>query len=240
MKPDQHWDKWVEWLGDGPERGTIEGDLFGLRAARRVWEGFQTIVYVAPDEAKKYGTFHTFFDQSLIRSQGLGVRRQVEVRGDAVSLGRLLDRIAKNPQVVTRERYLARLYPNTADLGNEFFDELVGSGAEVLDAAMPTAHLDALETETEDVREWVNKELAHYDRRTGQFSERLTFGDVHRGIDLLFETMNYYQQLLLGRTVAGTIDMPAWEAVFRVAWIPSDSSWQHVVQTQQETDARRS
>ena len=87
------------------------------------------------------------------------------MRGDVVTLGRLLDRIAKNPKVVTRQRYLARLHPLTADLGNEFFDELVGSGADVLDPATPLEHLAELRTETAEVRDWVNKELAHYDTR---------------------------------------------------------------------------
>ena len=240
VRPDPNWNKWAEWLGDGPGQVTIYGDLHGLRAARRVWEGFQTIVYVAPDEAKKYGNFHSFLDQSYIRSQGLGVRRQVEVSDDVVSLGRLLDRISKSPSVVTRERYLAELHPRRPDLGNQFFDELVSPGAKALDATTPLAHLEKLRIETVEVREWVNKEVAHYDRDTGKFSERLTFGDVHRGIDLLFETMNYYQQLLRGVTISGSVTMAPWEAVFRVRWIPDDGSWQYVVRTQQETDDRRS
>jgi hypothetical protein len=106
-----------------------------MRAGRRVWEGFQAVVGVAPDEARKYSTFHTFFNGAYIRSQGLAVRRQVEVADDVVSLGRLLDRISKAPYVLTRERYLARLHPKTPDMGNEFYDDLVGRGAAVIDSA---------------------------------------------------------------------------------------------------------
>jgi hypothetical protein len=239
VEPDPKWSKWVEWLGKEPKRGTIYGDVLGMRAARRVWEGFNAILYVAPDDAKKYGTFHSFFHQNYIRAQGLGVRRQIEVRDDVVSLGRLLDRISKSPNVITRDRYLAELHPTTPDLGNQFFDGLAGPGADTIDPATPLEHLDRLRTETAKVRTWINKEVAHYDPNTGQFSEDLTFGDVHRGIDLIFETQNHYNQLLLGSTTAGSVTMAPWEAVFRVAWIPDDPSWQYVARTQQETDDRR-
>lgn len=239
VKPDPNWDKWVEWLGDGAKPGTISKDVVGMRAARRVWEGLQTIVGVAPDEAKKYGTFHSWANGNYIRSQGLAVRRQVEVRYDVVSLGRLLDGIAKSPNVISRNRYLAQLHPTTPDMGNEFFDALVGPGAAAIDPATPLAHLEQLQQETARVKKWVDKEVAHYDRRTGQFSQQLTFGDVHRGMDAIFRVKNHYNRLLLGSTTSGSVIMDPWEAVFRVAWIPNSESWIHVARTQQETDDKR-
>ena len=216
------------WLGRSPDRGTIYGDVLGLQAARYVWFGFQDIVHVAPDAAKRYGTFHSLFDQNYIRSQGLGVRRQVEVRKDVISIGRLLDGVSKNAGAVTRKRFLHELYPGESDLGNQFFDELAGAGAMALDASVPTDQLQRLESVTAQVREWVTKEVAHFDPATGSFSERLTFGDVHGAIDLLFQTMNYYQQLLLGQTVDDSITMAPWEAVFREPWINDDGAWRFV------------
>jgi hypothetical protein len=228
MNRDPNWERWVKWLGRSPDRGTIYGDVLGLQAARHVWNGFQDITYVAPDEGKKYGTFHSLFNQNYIRAQGLGVRRQVEVRKDVVSLGRLLDGVAKNAGAVTRRRFLHELYAEESDFGNEFFDELAGPGLSVLDPAIPRGQLDRLESETKQVREWVSKEVAHFDPATGSFSEQLTFGDVHRCVDLLFETMNFYHQLLLGQTVDDRVTMAPWEAVFRVQWIPDDGAWTFV------------
>ena len=239
MNLDETWDKWVEWLGDVTKPGTIAKDVVDMRAARRVWEGFQTIVGVAPEGARKYSTFHTLFNGMYVRSQGMAVRRQVEVDDDVISLGRLIDRISKAPHVLTRERYLARLHQNTPGLGNEFFDELVGPGAEAIDPVTPATQLEELQAKTAKVKKWVDKEVAHFDPRTGTFSERLTFGDVHECMDAIFENMNYYNQLLLGSTTSGTVTMDPWEAVFRVAWIPDDAAWEHVARTQQETDNRR-
>ena len=68
MKPNPTWDKWVEWLGREPTPGTIYKDVVDMRAARRVWEGFQAIISVAPEEAKTFSTFHSFFLQGRIHS----------------------------------------------------------------------------------------------------------------------------------------------------------------------------
>lgn len=233
------WRKWAEWLGEDPEPGTIYKDVLDMRAARRVWEGFQAIVGVAPEEARKFGTFHSWVNGNYVRSQGLAVRRQVDVDDDVVSLGRLLDRIAKSPGVLSRERYLAELHPTTPDLGNEFFDALVGPGAKALDAATPLADLKRLREETMKVRDWVSNEVAHYNAKTGQFSEGLTFGSVHEALDLIFEIFNRYNQLIYGRTIAGSVGMPPWEAVFRVLWIPDDDAYRRVALAQQEADGRR-
>lgn len=239
MKPNPTWDKWAEWLGKEPKPGTIHKDVVDMRAARRVWEGLQTIVGVAPEDARKYGTFHSWVNGNYIRSQGLAVRRQVEVSSEVVSLGRLLTRISEQPNVLTRERYLAQLHPTTPEMGNKFFDELVGQGARAIDPATPAAHLEQLKDKTAKVRDWVSNEVAHYSKNTGEFSQGLTFGDVHQAMDLIFETLNHYNRLILGSTTSGSVTMPPWEAVFRVAWIPDDDAYRHVALTQQETDDRR-
>lgn len=67
----------------------------------------------------------------------------------------------------------------------------------------------------------------------------MTFGDVHEGPDLIFETMNHYNRLLLGSTTSGSVTMDPWEAVFRVGWIPDDDAWRDVARKQQETEDAR-
>jgi hypothetical protein len=156
-----------------------------------------------------------------------------------VSLGRLLDRISKSPNILSRERYLAELHRTSGELGNDFFDELVGRGAKAIDRATPLTHLQQLRERTAKVTNWVSNEVAHYNKQTGEFSQGLTFGDVHEAMDLIFETLNHYTRLILGTTISGSVSMPPWEAVFRVTWIPDDDAYSRVAQTQQETDAKR-
>jgi len=239
MEPNPTWNLWPSWLGNDPVPGTIYKDVVDMRAARRVWEGFQTIVSVAPAGARKYGTFHSWVNGNYIRSQGMAVRRQVDVADGVVSLGRLLDHIAKFPTVLSRKRYLAELHHATPDLGNEFFDSLVGPGAMSIDPATPLRHLEELREGTSKVRKWVSNEIAHYNKRTGEFSEDLTFGAVHEAMDLIFVILNHYNRLILGSTTSGSLTMPPWEAVFRVAWIPDEGAFRHVMQVQRETDNAR-
>jgi hypothetical protein len=239
VKTNPTWETWAKWLGREPEQGTIYHDAVNMRAARQLWEGFQAIVDVAPHRAKQFGTFHSWFNSSYVRSQGLAIRRQVEVGSDVVSLGRLLDRIAKSPNVLSRERYLSTLHHDHSGLGNKFFDSLTSPGARGIDPDMPLAHLEQLRNETAGVRKWIDKEVAHYDPKIGKFSEGLTFKDVHHAIDLIFEVMNHYRQLILGDTVDVGVTMPPWEVVFTVPWIPDEEARRTVHRIMQEHDDRR-
>jgi hypothetical protein len=250
--------RWFEWRMEGPnyvwpdDRAwivateidgfstcTIYKDVVDMMAARQIWEGFQAIVEVAPDDAKKYGTFHSWFNGSYIRSQALAIRRQVEVRDDVVSLGRLLDRITKAPNVLTRDRYLAELHPDDHRMGNRFFDMLTTPGSKAIDASVPAGQLTHLRDETANIRKWADKEIAHYDPNTGEFGKGPTFGSVHDAIDLIFETLNHYNQLILGSTMVGSVVMPPWQAVFKVAWIPNDAAYKRVADLVRENDQRR-
>jgi hypothetical protein len=239
VKPNPTWTRWAGWLGRDPVRGTIYKDVVDMMAARQIWEGFNAVVGRAPEEARKYGTFHSWFHASYIRSQGLAIRRQVEVRNDVVSLGRLLDRIAKAPGVLSRDRFLAELHRDDHRLGNEFFDALTSPEAKAIDPQAPRADLRQLRHDTRRIKVWVDKEVAHYDPKTGTFSQGLTFGDIHRAIDVILETMNRYMQLIQGTTIAGSVSMPPWPAVFRVAWLPDDSAWREVMEAIAESENRR-
>jgi hypothetical protein len=239
MEPNPTWTAWGKWLGSAGQPGTICKDVVDMLVARQIWESFNAIVGVAPIEARKNGTFHSWFNSSYARTQGLAIRRQVEARDDVVTLGRLLDRISKAPNVLSRERYLAELHPHNRPMGNEFFDQLTTPGAKAIDPSVPNHDLARLQDETKPIKRWIDKEVAHYDPQTGTFIEEITFGKIHAAIDLIFKTMNRYTRLLLGTTIAGSVAMTPWEAVFRVAWVPDESSWLKIMATVQETDHRR-
>jgi hypothetical protein len=104
---------------------------------------------------------------------------------------------------------------------------------------MPRRDLERLRDQTVKVREWVNKEVAHWDQKTGTFSEGLTYADVHQGIDLIFDVMTPYRQLILGNTVDVGVVMPPWEAAFTVPWIPNEEARRTVARIMQEHDDRR-
>jgi hypothetical protein len=225
MNADENWDMWAEWLDDRILKDVVGGML----ASKQIWESFQEIVRVAPEEAKRHATFHSWLNSGYLTNQGVAVRRQLDVRGDVISVGRLLKEIGRSPGVVTRERYLARIYAEDDQrMGNKDFDQLVGEGEEALSSDVPRNQLSALQSEAKTVTTWVNKEVAHFDSSDGDFSESLTFGDVHRSIDSIFRTFNYYCKLLRGNMVIGSVALAPWESVFTVAWIPNQDALRRV------------
>jgi hypothetical protein len=106
------------------------------------------------------------------------------------------------------------------ELARGWFDDLAGQGGEFIDPAVPEQDLAELHTETETIREWVNKEVAHYDVRRGEFGVGLTFGSLHQAIEQIHSLMNKYMQLTRSTTVADDVTMDPWQVIFRVAWGP--------------------
>lgn len=229
MNEDATWDRWAHWLGREPSPGTIHHDVVGMQASRQIWQRLQAVVSVSPEEARQLGTFHSWVNGIYLRSQGLAIRRQVDRRTDVICLRRLLGEIEARPDVISRARYIAKLHPADARRGEEFFDQLVRPGAEALEKDRPTADIARLDAAAGRIRKWVDKEVAHYDRAIGKFSEGLTVREIHTAVDLIFEVFNYYQRLLLGQSVAGEVVMPPWERVFRVAWIPDDEALNRII-----------
>jgi hypothetical protein len=219
MNDDKLWDLWASWLGEEPKGPTVYKDAVDLQVSRQIWMRYAEIVNMAPDPVRKYHTFHGFFTGSYMRRQGLLIRRQVEVRKDSISLGRLLDRVRRHPRVITRARYLQRLHPTDQRTAHEHFDNLAGPGALALDPGTPREDLLRLRGETGHIRTWVSKGVAHLDPRTGDYEQGLTVGDLHRAVDLVFEVLNRYMQLLRGTTIHQEVVMVPWDTIFRYRWL---------------------
>lgn len=236
MTDDDAWDLWSEWLGREPTVGTIHKDIIDMLAARRVWRGFNAIVAEAPLGARKYGTFHSWFNASYARTQALAIRRQMDSRDDVISLVRLLKQVASRPSVITRQRYLERLPSEAKSLGNGFFDTLVADGEEVLGRERPKRELEDLLLTTGQIITWVNKEIAHYDPKVGEFSQGITFEAIHGAVDMIFNTMNRYQQFFFCATVHRSVLLPPWEANFREAWLPTREAWERAANQVRELE----
>lgn len=192
MDPDARWERWRTWLGENPKPPSIYEDVVAMMAPRQVWDSFNRIYGAAPEEARSFGTFQSWVAQNYVRFLALGIRRQCDTRADVISLGRLLHDIAANPEVLSRERHRTLHQPEMHGMASGWFDDLAGPGREFIDPAIPERDLADLLSGTELVREWVNKEIAHYDEQRGQFGVGLTFASLHQGLELIHATMNKY------------------------------------------------
>jgi hypothetical protein len=157
---------------------------------------------------------------------------------DSASFHRLLEAIAEKPKVLTRSDYLARVKPSRdpateqgaieADVlrhdMNGRFDLLAGKGAthpSASDIRVDLAKLDAAATR---LRRFVNKTIAHRDRRI--LREIPTWDDLNAAIDLLMGLIPKYNELLDAGQAPGLVPtwQYDWKAIFRVAWLPPHTS----------------
>lgn len=216
MNHTQRWARWTGWLE------TIYHDVVGMLASRQIWRHVNETLGSAPTEVtSRGGMFQSWMFTGYKETQALAVRRQTDVRTDVVSLGRLIQEVAAFPQVISRDRFLASHRPDDRGMAQGFYDNLVGAGLSSLPRAAPEADLARLSAGVEHIRTWVDKEIAHWDPRRGEFSAGLTFGDLHASIDLIFEMMNRYRCLLAIGNVHDEVGLPpGWTRVFEWAWAP--------------------
>ena len=126
-----------------------------------------------------------------------------------------------------------------SDWSSDVCSSDLGRGRDHIDPAIPRDDLDRLQAGTEGVRKWVNKEVAHYDKHKGRFGIGLTHRDVDSAIDLVLDTALKYRSMIMGAHMTRDISMLAWEAIFRVAWIPDPEHWARLGRVIRESVERR-
>lgn len=211
-REDGLYEKWLRWL----ER--IADELVHLATDRDMYRDVGEITKAA-DLPPSY-----FFDATnrwFAQTQAMAVRRQTEVAEDSASLATLLDQIARHPEVLTRARYTG-LYDNAEHWqarANASFDGLAGVGADTILPERITADLDRLREAAKPVKAYVDRLVAHHDRR--ELTELPSFAELNDAIDVVLEVFKEWNQWL---TAAVWVEMVGafqydWKAPFRVAWL---------------------
>jgi hypothetical protein len=222
IDPVREWETWQAWLGEEPKGQTIYAEVVEMLAFRKVWRGFAVIHNNAPEQARSNATFSWWVRWNYARAMGSAIRRQVDVRDDVVSLGRLIDRVWRYPTVLTIERFFeAQGHDDSLAIG--WFEELAGSG-EFINPEIPAQDLQDLRDKTAKVRSWVNKAVAHKDAKG---SGPPPLSEIHACIDVVFDLFNKYGQLIRGVSTQNDVVMRIWPVVFKTQWIPDDQ-WQEV------------
>lgn len=223
MDAKREWETWRAWLGGEPKGKTIYAEVVEMLAFRKIWRGFGLIHNNAPERARSNATFLWWVRWNYARAMGSAIRRQVDVRDDVVSLGRLIDRVWRYPTILTRQRFVAMQGLDDAAMVDGWFNDLAGSG-DFINPEIPAQDMEDLPGKTAQVRGWVNKAVAHTDA-TGREAPPLS--EIHACVDVVFDLFNKYGQLIRGVTTDNDVVMTPWPAVFRAQWIPDDQ-WQEI------------
>ena len=212
---DERVEKWTKWI-DGP----IKNGVIAVHFHRYIWREIGRIIEEhgdLPDSA-----FWQYHRDLYAVSQAVAVRRQADLHRDTASLARLLVEIRDDPQ----ETY-ARVLDSplgsriraicTASMG---LDD-GGRTGDHLDPAIPAADLERLLSAAANVKDYVDKHVAHADQRPVAAEASLTFGDLNDAIDVIGKLFQGYYTLF---TAAAMTDLEPimqhdWLAPFRIPWI---------------------
>jgi hypothetical protein len=146
----------------------MKSDILGMHLRRDTWELVREILHGNPGLPDSY--WWLFMVQTYVESQAAAVRRQVYADADARSLGRLLKELSTTPRVMTREHYISiRRDPDDSwkerDAHRSWNTDFAGDCGDHLDPAIPAADFDDLQRDSAKVVTWVDRHVAHNDRR---------------------------------------------------------------------------
>jgi hypothetical protein len=210
----QKLDKWDRWLQ------VIYEDMRHQATSRTVFRETAAIIVGNPLIPKE-SDFLDFLEQWYVDSAVMGLRRQIKIHPDSISLAGLLDDIAANTGLLSRQRFV-NLYPKAEHRRAEsVFDKHIGPRAAHVDATGVRTDLEKLRQLAAQCEQYADRLVAHRDRRGLQAVP--TYPELNDAIDFSEGLLQRYYLLLRGdwlESVTAKLLHP-WKRVFEVPWIPS-------------------
>jgi hypothetical protein len=208
-----HFEKWRRDLD------RIREEIEQLAWSKAIHERVRGIVNGNP--AINVGNqFYGWLSRSYVDSQLIGIRRQLDLDKRSVSLVNLIASMAEAPAQLTREAHLSLYREGMARAGNSTFDGLAGNEASVY----PVALLHDAQQKLDQVRtvhgKYVNKRLAHSDRKILQ-GRLPTYRDLDNAVDELERLVIHYHLLFAAEDFRSLVPVVQydWEAIFRQPWL---------------------
>jgi hypothetical protein len=212
----------ISWLE------VIYADVQDLLLDDHIFWNLQKLIAANPRFKQAPGLFTQWMASSFIQATAVGVRRQAKCRDDSVSLKRFLTEVQKYPSLVSRAHYMS-LFANAEawrrESGEHDFDMMAGGGASSIPVALVEEHLRELEGVVADIEHYVDRRVAHYDKK-GLAKPTPTLGELSGALRALEKLVMFYWLFLKGAsmtTMLATIQFD-WEAIFRFEWMPEQSA----------------
>jgi len=206
--------RWLEVIYSDAQDLLLDDHIF--------WE-LQDIVRNNPKFAEVSGLFTQWTASAFVQAAAVGVRRQAKSDDDSVSLKRFLLEVQRYPSLVSREHYVSLFEGTDASLieiGQEEFDDVAGEGGLYLSVALVEKHLRELDDAVKDIEHYVDRRIAHYDKR-GLARPTPTFAGLSSALKTLEKLVRLYWKLLKGPaeiTLLPTIQYD-WKDIFRFPWM---------------------
>lgn len=212
-------DRWQEWV---LRINAAYADLVNLHHVRYVWKNL--VKMLGEVEGVEH---HTLVSDWLVytysTSLAVGIRRQSDKgkSGDRpLTLACVVAEMARYPEVVTLERYLAGIDADNEVPLSHWFTTLVARGE--IGPEQAQRDLDALAATSEVVRTYVNKHVAHRDSKVDRDALGMSLADLDEALHELARVLRKYYQLLTGKYVLHFTPIAGlgWTEMFATPWLP--------------------
>ena len=204
-------DKWERWLQ------VVYDDMVNQATSRTVFRETAAIIAANPDIPKD-SDFLDFLEQWYVDSTVMGLRRQLKVKPDSVSLAGLLEDIATNPALLSRQRFVGLYPPGDQSRANAAFDKHIGAGLGHVDTAAVREDIDKLKALATRCEEYADRFVAHRDRRSIRAVP--THAELNDALDFSERLLQKYYLLLRGNSLVSVSAkfLHPWKRIFEMPW----------------------
>jgi hypothetical protein len=210
---------WTTWID-----GTIKNEFLTMHLHRYVWQEATKLVEDNAELPDSY--WWEFMYETYATTQAAAIRRQVDVRRDTASLLRLLNGAQRGAREITRTYWIDTLWKADdridRDMARRQWDEQYGGNVgDHLDPAIPKADAAAVSTAGEDVKKYVDTNIAHTSADPVARQVTIKVDDVHQAMNTLAEVFRRYYGLFTASTLATLTPILQQDffAVFRQPWM---------------------
>lgn len=212
----EKWLKWMQVIHDEIQLLVWEAKMF--------WE-VQDIIRQNP-RIQRPNPFYRYLGRSYVFHTLTGLRRQIKPQKDSISFMGLLEDIAQNPTELSLTYYRScrgEFVILDRDVVKEEFSQYADSTGKYVCPQKVTADMDKLKKAAEACEEFVDKRVAHRDRRQPRVVP--TYDQLDDCIKLLDEMYVKYHLLFyaVGMTTLYPEPQYNWKDIFYQPWLVSEN-----------------
>lgn len=205
--------KWVRWID------SIQKEVQELVIAKYMFSEVRNMIISNP-ALQDSNSYYDYLANSYASHAIMGIRRQIKVGTNSISLVQMFDEMIKAPDVLNRVYYCSLFKGSVIeDLADGFFDKYAGVGKPHIEADMVHSDRIILKEAALKCEDYADRRVAHTDTR--KVKEPPTFDEVDACVDQL-ETLCIKYLGLLTATQSETL-LPTWQydwkSIFRTPWL---------------------
>jgi AbiU2 len=208
-------EKWLRWIE------VIKSEITDLVVTNHIFHETQKLI-ANNSKLPTSNDFYGYLRYTYVTHVVMGLRRQIKVKPESISMSRLLCEVSENPQILSRAHFVS-LYVGSehASHANDDFDKFATPDATHINADLVKKDLEEFKRAVKKCECLSDRRIAHRDTRA---VDEPTYDDIEQCICLLDKLYSKYY--LLFRASSMHPLLPAWQydwkEVFRTPWITGD------------------